>query len=171
MSTLRTSGFCTVAAHLSLEDVGSGLVIAKLFAVKICSSREAYNYLFKLLTSDVEEFWITALRPDKSVIRSACLFRGTVDNCPVHPRDVFRFACIENASGIIVSHNHPSHDPRPSLEDQRVTRQIQRAGKLLCIPLLDHIIVTKLGYWSFADRRIYTHRNSLLVPAPDSRAL
>ncbi|MCB0351167.1 MAG: JAB domain-containing protein [Bdellovibrionales bacterium] len=136
--------------------------------MKVASSREAYNYLHKLLTSDVEEFWVTTLRSDKSVIRSTCLFRGTVDNCPVHPRDIFRFACMQNASSIIVSHNHPSQDPHPSLEDQRVTRQIVKAGQLLCIPLLDHIIVTNRGYWSYADRRVYKITNDLFIAAPST---
>lgn len=124
--------------------------------MNILSSRVAYNYLHKLLTAEVEEFWVTTLRSDRSVIRSSCLFRGTVDSCPVHPRDIFRFACLQNASAIIISHNHPSEDPRPSVEDRRVTEQILRAGKLLQIPLLDHLIITSSGYWSYADKRTYS---------------
>ncbi|OFZ16484.1 MAG: hypothetical protein A2Z20_09975 [Bdellovibrionales bacterium RBG_16_40_8] len=120
----------------------------------LTSSHEAFNYLRKFLTADVEEFWIASLRSDKSVISSACLFRGTVDSCNAHPRDVFRFACLHNSSSIIVAHNHPSQDPTPSTHDQKLTKQLVKASRLLGIPLLDHLIIVDSGYWSFADQRI-----------------
>jgi DNA repair protein RadC len=122
--------------------------------VKIASSREAYTYLNKLLTSDVEEFWVVGLRADRSVIQSVCLFRGTVDTCPVHPRDIFRFACVTNSSAILVAHNHPSESAAPSNADRKVTRELMAASRILQIPLLDHIIVTRKEYWSFADKKV-----------------
>jgi DNA repair protein RadC len=59
----------------------------------------------------------------------------------VHPREVFRPAIVEAAAGIIVVHNHPSGDPTPSAEDRAVTRQLVAAGRLLDLPVYDHVIV------------------------------
>jgi len=82
---------------------------------------------------------------------------GTVDASLVHPREVFRAAVVDSAASVIVAHNHPSGDPTPSAEDLRVTRQLVAAGKVLGIPVLDHIIlgteaVLPPGYVSLRDR-------------------
>jgi DNA repair protein RadC len=67
--------------------------------------------------------------------------RGTVDASLVHPREVFRAAILANASGVILIHNHPSGDPSPSPEDRAVTRQLAQAGRVVGIPVLDHVII------------------------------
>jgi DNA repair protein RadC len=77
---------------------------------------------------------------------------GTLTASIVHPREVFKVACVGNASGIIVLHNHPSGDPNPSDEDKRITSRLEEAGQLMGIPLLDHILIGRnAGYCSFAD--------------------
>ena len=77
---------------------------------------------------------------------------GTLTASIVHPREVFKVACVGNASGIIVLHNHPSGDPLPSEEDKRITSRLEEAGQLMGIPLLDHLIIGHNGsYHSFAD--------------------
>jgi DNA repair protein RadC len=76
--------------------------------------------------------------------------RGIVDASLVHPREVFRAAVAESASGVILVHNHPSGDPAPSLEDRAVTRQMAAAGKALGIPVLDHVVVGHGRYASLA---------------------
>jgi DNA repair protein RadC len=68
----------------------------------------------------------------------------------VHPREVFRAAIMEAAAGIIVVHNHPSGDPTPSLEDQSVTRQLVAAGRLLDVPVYDHVIIAGDRFVSLA---------------------
>lgn len=118
--------------------------------MKILTPEIAQHFLSELRVSSVEEFWALALSPNKSVIESKMIFRGTVDACLVHPRDIFRFACVSNASSIIVAHNHPSGDAKPSTEDILVTRQLVRAARLLEIPLLDHLILTKTDCSSMA---------------------
>ena len=67
--------------------------------------------------------------------------RGLLNSSLVHPREVFRAAIAEAAAGIIVVHNHPSGDPTPSAEDRAVTRQLAEAGRLLDLPLYDHVII------------------------------
>ena len=118
----------------------------------LTSAYSAYQVLqqteFRL---DVEEFWALALGPTKSLLQSEMIFRGTVDSCLVHPRDIFRFACRANASSLIIAHNHPSGDRRPSEDDILITRKLIRASVLLEIPILDHIILTENGYSSFAN--------------------
>ena len=73
--------------------------------------------------------------------------RGTLDSSLVHPREVFRAAIVDNASGVILAHNHPSGDPTPSIEDRAVTRQMARAGKAVGIPVLDHVVIGEGGRW------------------------
>ena len=115
---------------------------------EILTAERAYNVLTSVVSSDVEEFWALALGPGKELISSKMLFRGTVDQCLAHPRDVFRFACTNNASSILVAHNHPSGELIPSLEDLRFTRQLIAAAAVMSIPLVDHVILTGKGFTS-----------------------
>ncbi len=118
----------------------------------INSSRKAYLTLQNLGQLEVEEFWILALHSNKRLMGKECVFRGTVDACPVFPRDVFRSACRWNASSIIIAHNHPSGDHQPSNDDIDLTLRLIKVGNILGIALVDHLIITKKRYWSFADR-------------------
>ncbi len=117
----------------------------------VTSSDKAYRILRSIAFKEVEEFWAMALRADKSLIRTELLFRGTADCCLIHPRDVFRFALRHNASSLLVAHNHPSQNPMPSDMDVQLTHQLVQAGRLMQIPILDHIIVAARSYVSFAD--------------------
>jgi len=119
--------------------------------VTIISSYSAAQILRPLICSEVEEFWALALTSGKTVINAKCLFRGTVDACLIHPRDIFRFACLTNASSILVAHNHPSGDPLPSDHDIRLTRRLLRASAMMEIPLLDHLIITDTKHTSFSE--------------------
>jgi DNA repair protein RadC len=120
----------------------------------LTSSKIAAQYFRRsMATSEVEELWIVALNPLCEVIKSSMLFRGTVDTCFVHPRDVFRFAILNNASSVIVGHNHPSGCCEPSRADEELTKKLKEIGILLQIPLADHVIVTSKKYFSFAESR------------------
>lgn len=119
--------------------------------LSITTSRHAYQHLLHLGRLEVEEFWILALHANKRLITSECVFRGTVDACPVYPRDVFRAACRTNAANLIIAHNHPSGDTNPSREDILITKKLVEAGRLLGIPLVDHLVIAKKNFWSFAD--------------------
>lgn len=100
----------------------------------------------KLLREDnrlyeVEHFQVVLLNTRRRLIRVEKLSQGTLDSILVHPREVFRPAIAANAAGLIVAHNHPSGDPTPSEADVKVTRDLIRAGQLLKIEVLDHIIL------------------------------
>lgn len=121
--------------------------------MEITSAERAYRILKPMMQSDVEEFWVLALGPKKELLRVRMLFRGTVDSCQVHPRDIFRFACLQNASSLIIAHNHPSGDLMASEPDLRLTERLIDAATLMEIPLVDHLILTLSGFSSFARKR------------------
>lgn len=76
---------------------------------------------------------------------------GTVNTTYIHPRDLFREAIKRNAVSIIIAHNHPSGKLDPSQEDILLTRRMAAAGEVVGIPVVDHLVVSRKGYWSFAD--------------------
>lgn len=89
----------------------------------------------------VETFQVVFVNTRRRLIGMQTLSQGTLDTLLVHPRDVFRRAIAANASAVILVHNHPSGDPTPSEADVRVTRDLMRAGQLLRIEVLDHVIL------------------------------
>jgi DNA repair protein RadC len=99
----------------------------------------------------VEEFHVLALGSQSQMLRDVTITRGILNGSLVHPREVFRAAIAEAAAGIIVVHNHPSGDPTPSADDRAVTRQLVEAGRVLDLPVYDHVIVGGERYVSFAE--------------------
>jgi DNA repair protein RadC len=104
----------------------------------------------RLRDLQVEEFHLLALDSQSQVLREVLVTRGLLNSSLVHPREVFRAAIAEAAAGIIVVHNHPSGDPTPSVEDRAVTQQLVAAGRLLDLPLYDHVIIAGDCFVSFA---------------------
>ena len=92
---------------------------------------------------DVENFQVVLLNTRRKLIRVEQISQGTLDTILVHPREVFKLAIAANASGLVLVHNHPSGDPTPSEADIKVTRDLIRAGQLLKIEVLDHVIIGK----------------------------
>jgi len=88
-----------------------------------------------------EEFWVLHLDTRHRVTRVQRLYRGSLNQATVRVAEVFREAIRDNAAAIIVAHNHPSGDPTPSAQDIALTRALVQAGRLLDIPLLDHVII------------------------------
>jgi DNA repair protein RadC len=89
----------------------------------------------------VENFQVVILNTRRRLIRVETISQGTLDTLLVHPREVFKSAIAAGAAAIILAHNHPSGDPTPSEADIKVTRDLIRAGQLLKIEVLDHIIL------------------------------
>ena len=92
---------------------------------------------------DVEHFQVVLLNTRRKLIRVEQISQGTLDTILVHPREVFKLAIAANASALVLVHNHPSGDPTPSEADIKVTRDLIRAGHLLKIEVLDHVIIGK----------------------------
>jgi len=120
---------------------------------RFSNSKAAYLHFHEwFLGKQQEELWIAVLDMKNHLIYKQEISRGTLNGSPVHPREVFGVAIRNSGAGIILLHNHPSGDSLPSPEDRKVTLQMAEAGKLLGIPLLDHIIIGNGNYFSFKDQ-------------------
>jgi DNA repair protein RadC len=123
--------------------------------VQITSSKIAYQ-LFNALLSDLphEEFWILFLNRNNRVIQKSCISKGGVSGTVVDVRLILKPAIECLASGIILGHNHPSGNLKPSQEDIQLTQKVKQAAKLIDISLMDHLIIGDQNYYSFADEGI-----------------
>jgi DNA repair protein RadC len=95
----------------------------------------------KNLVKNVETLQVLLLNTRRRLIRTTEITEGTLDTILVHPREVFKAAIAANAAAVVLAHNHPSGDPTPSEADIKVTRDLIRAGQLLKIDVLDHVIL------------------------------
>jgi len=122
---------------------------------KVNSSSDAYEYLKSEFTDmPHEEFWILLLKRNNEIITKRQIGKGGISGTVADPKIIFRFALEHSASGIILAHNHPSGNLKPSEADIRLTRKIKSAGEMLDITVLDHIIFTDHQYFSFSDESI-----------------
>lgn len=119
---------------------------------KITSSGDAYNLMSHLLQDiPYEEFWVLLLNRQNKEIDKVCISKGGVSGTVADVRLIFKSAIEKLASGIILFHNHPSGNLKPSQSDIQLTKKMKEAGVTLDIPVLDHIIVGDNNYFSFAD--------------------
>ncbi len=120
--------------------------------IQVTCSQDTYRVLAAHLADlRTEEFWAVFLNQSNKIIYKRRLFSGGINQSVVDIRILFKTALEHLATGLIISHNHPSGNLKPSAEDLKITKQIQEAGKLLNIQLLDHLIITQTAYLSFAD--------------------
>lgn len=123
--------------------------------IKIANAEEIYFYYKELLKDKKQEcFYCVYLDTKNKIIKDKLLFIGTINQSLVHPREVFKEAYLCSASSIICIHNHPAGSSEPSDLDIILTKQLKEAGKLLGIPLLDHIIIGNHQYFSFMESGI-----------------
>ncbi len=151
---LRTNGIGPTKAARLLAAFEMGARLAREERPPVLRIREpedvARLFSARLRDLQVEEFHLLALDSQSQVLREVLVTRGLLNSSLVHPREVFRAAIAEAAAGIIVVHNHPSGDPTPSAEDRAVTQQLSAAGRLLDLPLYDHVIIAGDRFVSFA---------------------
>ena len=102
----------------------------------------------------VEELHVLVLDSQHRMTRDVAVTRGLVDSSPIHAREVFREAIAEAAAAVVLVHNHPSGDPTPSPDDLRVTAELVAAGRLLDIPVYDHVIIGRGCHVSLAEQRL-----------------
>ena len=119
---------------------------------RITSSSDVYAYIKpKLIDLPVEQFWLLCLNRSNQIINSSMISQGGVSGTVADPKIIFKAALTNLASGIILIHNHPSGNLTPSQADKNLTEKMVSSGKLLEIPVLDHLIFTDEAYFSFAD--------------------
>lgn len=119
---------------------------------KIKSSKDAFR-IFLTAMGDIpyEEFWILMLDKGNRILRKERISEGGISGTVVDPKRIFKVALDNHAASLVLGHNHPSGNLTPSDADQRITRKLVDAGKLLEIAVLDHLIVGQDQYYSFAD--------------------
>ena len=119
---------------------------------KIISSRDAFEIMHPILSdTPYEEFWIITLNRGNMVKRTMKISEGSIAGTVADPKKIFKMALDDNASSIILCHNHPSGNSKPSKLDQDITLKCKNAGLFLDMPVLDHIIIAGDIFYSFAD--------------------
>lgn len=122
---------------------------------QICSSQVAGEYLEdKLRLYKQEVLYALYLDTKNQVIYEKDIFKGTLNQATVHPREIFKVAIQHSAAKIIVAHNHPSGNIEPSDNDKKLTTCLAKAGDLLGIELLDHLVIGRNRYYSFRENQL-----------------
>ena len=110
---------------------------------------DIYVFLKKYAKSEQEYFFVITLNGNHEVISIHITTIGLVNRTIIHPREVFKYAIKDNATAIVICHNHPSGNTQPSGEDTDITRRMKNAADILGIHILDHLIIGKNGYYSY----------------------
>jgi DNA repair protein RadC len=134
-------------------DLGKRVLRSPLAAgTRLTCSRDVVEAMkSKLAGQKREQFLLLALNTKNEILRDMTISIGNLSQSLVHPREVFREAIREAAACVMLVHNHPSGDPAPSRDDELITTRLCRAGELLGIKVLDHVIIGRDAYYSFAD--------------------
>lgn len=120
-------------------------------SVKVQSPEDVYQALNTYYNKRREHFLTLILDGSHTVQRILITSIGILNRSIVHPREVYAPAIKDGAAPIICAHNHPSGNTEPSSEDREITERLKEAGKILGIPLLDHLVFGKHGYYSFLE--------------------
>lgn len=121
----------------------------------INSSEKAFRHLYPdLASSPYERFTVLLLSQSGKLIRKAVVSEGGLASTTVDARKIFKFAIDENASGLILGHNHPSGNLKPSPEDISITRKLSEGARLLDLHIFDHLIICGKSYFSFSDEGV-----------------
>jgi len=122
---------------------------------KITSPQDIAEIFIPILRDDIKEkFIVVCLNSANKVIKYETISIGNLNSSVVHPREVFKVAIDNSSASIILIHNHPSGNPEPSNEDIRITKKIVDSGKILDIPVFDHLIIAGETYTSFVEKRL-----------------
>ncbi|MCB4746050.1 MAG: DNA repair protein RadC [Sulfurovum sp.] len=137
------------------SQILSAIELSKRYLIRthkrITDAKDVYEELQNYCNKKQEYFLSITLDGASHIINTRTVFIGTLNQSMVHPREVFANAIADRAAGIIIAHNHPSGTLRPSQADIRITERLKEVAKLVGIELLDHVILSQEGYYSFSD--------------------
>lgn len=135
-------------------EIGRRVALAQSsLSEPIRGGEEVYHYLAPRLSHlRCECFFVLYLDTKGRLLHEQEISHGTLSSALVHPREVFAPALLRRAAAVVVAHNHPSGDPEPSADDRTTTRRLQRAGRLLGIELLDHVVIGAGRFVSFLEQ-------------------
>ncbi|MBS4035952.1 MAG: DNA repair protein RadC [Ignavibacterium sp.] len=122
---------------------------------RVTSPEDVANFFIPLFRDEVKErFMVVCLNSANKIIAYDTISVGNLNSSVVHPREIFKTALEQNAASIILLHNHPSGNPDPSNEDIAITKKLVESGKIMDIPVYDHIILAGNNYTSFVEKRL-----------------
>ncbi|RHR77658.1 DNA repair protein RadC [Odoribacter sp. AF15-53] len=153
MSRYKGVGMAKAASIIAAMELGRRRALSTVREEPmLTTSRDLYDYLQPLIGDlDHEEFWVMTLSSACRIKSCERLFSGGIESTIIDIRMVFRKVLESKACSVVIAHNHPSGNDRPSAQDIVLTKKVREAGKVLDIVLLDHIIVCPDRYYSFAD--------------------
>lgn len=153
LSSIRGIGKVKAIELIACIELGRRIYTEKkIVKCKLSTPLDIYiNNKNLFIDKKQEYFYCLYLNNKNELIERKLLFMGTVNRSVVHPREVFKYAYLYSASGIICMHNHPSGDINPSRDDIMFTKALVETGRVQGIPVLDHIIVGSDNYYSFSD--------------------
>jgi DNA repair protein RadC len=133
----------------------SGFELSRRFSsrdrVSVTEPKQILPLLSDIVNKQQEYFVCISLNGANEVIEKRLVTVGLLNNCQVHPREVFADVITDRAASVVFAHNHPSGELSPSKSDLEIQDQLSHAGKILGINILDHIIISKRGYYSFQE--------------------
>jgi DNA repair protein RadC len=168
---LNALGKLSIAQLMNFKGIGEAKAISIIAAMelgrrrrsedvieltKITSSKAVFDVMQPIIGElPHEEFWVLFLNNSNKILFKTQLSKGGMTGTMVDVRIVFKIAFEQNATAIILTHNHPSGKLLASDADIQITKKIKTAGQQLDIPVLDHIIITEKGYYSFVDEGMF----------------
>lgn len=152
---IRGLGPTKVCQIIACFELGKRLLLNKKVSIFL-KPEDIFNELREIRIARKEHFVTLFLDTRNQEIKRETICVGSLNMNIIHPREVFEPAIKCNTSQIIITHNHPSGNPEPSAEDVLVTKRLIKAGELLGIEILDHIIVTKNNFLSFREKGYIT---------------
>ncbi|MBA3899366.1 MAG: DNA repair protein RadC [Bacteroidetes bacterium] len=166
-NNLNDLGKLSVSELIKIKGIGEAKAISIIAAlelgrrrkeeevvkkVRVSASIHVYNYMKPYLADlHYEEFWVLLLTRSNDIMKAERVSHGGVSGTVADPKIIFNKALEALASSVILCHNHPSGNLNPSDADVKLTKKLKEAGVFLEIPVLDHVIYTDNGYYSFAD--------------------
>ncbi|MDH6367757.1 MULTISPECIES: DNA repair protein RadC [unclassified Breznakia] len=158
---VRIKGISVIKALelMSVFELSKRSIYAKLKNAPVLNDPQmVYNYLNKKIgLKKQEHFYVLYLNVKNQIIHENTVFVGTLNVSVVHPREVFKEAIQKHAAAIIVAHNHPSGSAEPSKQDLQLTNKLIESGKIIGIPIIDHIIVAQNNHFSFVENGLIHH--------------
>ena len=146
---VRGMGLAKAAQILSSFELARRYLIKD--TVKVTGAQDVMPLLADIADKKQEHFVCISLNGAHEMIKKRIVTIGLVDRSQVHPREVYADVISDRAAAVIFAHNHPSGDLKPSNSDLKIHEQLTEAGKILGIRILDHLIITRKGYYSFQE--------------------
>ena len=157
LTNIKGLGQAKAATVLAALEIGRRIASAKpIEKIHLSCPQDVADFLMpRLRYAAKEQFVVILLNNKNKVIGTEVVSEGSLSSSIVHPREVYAPAILHHAAAIMVAHNHPSGDPKPSIEDEKVTRLLLRSGKVLGIPMIDHVIIGDGNYYSFLENEAF----------------